>query len=244
MVLGKRLGSNTTTYAVCAEFPGCAAGAPIAQGATTKLGMNYSGTIKVESSAADYTAECLRIKEEGVDYVMLGLPSATGMRFISSCQTQDYEGRWGMTDGAIEPKAMIENDPDVTINLGLTAFPWFADEPPAEAYRTMMEEQGVPDSTWGDPHGTAAYAAAELLKKTLDTRASSLPEHLTREDVIEAYGTVENETLDGLLPQPITFHPNKPNALVNCYWLATFANGEFGGANLAKPVCDPPSLQG
>jgi branched-chain amino acid transport system substrate-binding protein len=244
MVMAKQLGSHVTSYVVCAEFAGCAAGAPLAQSATTKLGMSYGGTIKIASSGVDYTAQCVSIKDKKVDYVMLGVPSATAMRFIAACQAQGYHGDWGMTDGAIEPKAMTSNDPHVPVNLALSAFPWFSQTPAVTAYRDLMTRRHVSSSVWGDPHSTAAYAAAELLKKTLAEAAPTLPDHVTRRDVIAAYSGVQGETLDGLLPQPTSFAADKPEPLVACYWFATFANGEFAGSDLTHAVCDPPELRG
>ena len=243
MVMADQLGSGTVAYAVCAEFAGCAAGAPLAQAAATKLGLRYAGTLKVSSSAPDYTAECLSIKSKGVDYVMVGLPSATAMRFIRACETQGYDGKWGMTDGAIEPAAMSAADPGVPIHVALTGFPWFTDDAPVVAYRKTMQDEGVAEADWGDPHSTAAYAAMELLRTTLDS-AGALPGRPTRADVVRAYGAVKDETLGGLLAQPTTFTPDRPEQPVSCYWIGTFEHGRFGGAALAKPTCDPPSLGG
>ena len=242
MVMAQQLGARTVSYAVCAEFAGCAAGAPLAQTAAQKLGLRYAGTLKVSSSAPDYTAECLGIKSKGVDYVMVGLPSATAMRFIRACKTQGYAGQWGMTDGAIEPQAMSANDPGVTIHVGLTAFPWFTNDAPVVAYRRTMTAQGVQESSWGDPHGTAAYAAMELLRTTLDAARGTLPARPTRADVVNAYAAVRDETLGGLLAQPVTFTPNAPEKPVSCYWIGTFQGGRFGGATLGDPTCDPSSL--
>jgi len=105
----------------------------------------------------------------------------------------------------------------------------------------MMKDQQVPETSWGSPHGTAAYATMELFKKALTSRDAGLPDRPTRADVVRAYGTIREETLDGLLPQPITFKPDEPQDLVNCFWLATYDGGEFTGTELDKPVCDQPA---
>jgi branched-chain amino acid transport system substrate-binding protein len=242
MVRAKQLGSRTTSFAVCAEYPTCAAATPIAQHATQALGMAFGGTLKLSSSAPDFTAECLQIKKRGVDFVALGLPTATAMRIAADCKTQGYAGKWGIFDGTVWPKEMAAHDAGAPMTVELTSFPWFADDAPVAAYRKLMDEHGVPEVVWADPHSTAAYATMELLEKALDADAAALKGDPTPQGVIAAYGKVKQETLGGLLPQPITFTPNKPQPPVKCYWFADYADRKFSGAHLGAPVCDPPAL--
>jgi branched-chain amino acid transport system substrate-binding protein len=239
MVMAKNLGATKTVFPVCAENSSCAAAGPLAEKASTGLGMQYAGTLPLSVSAPDYTAECLKIKEKGVDYVMLGLTTSASLRLVADCKTQGYAGKWGLFDGSVWPKVMDANDPGVPIAIGLSAFPWFVDDAPVAAYRDLMKKAGVPASSWGSPHGTAAYVTMQLFKKALESSGSRLPASPTRADVVAAYGNVKGETLDGLLPQPITFTPGHAEPLVNCFWLATYEKGTFSGANLAKPICDP-----
>jgi branched-chain amino acid transport system substrate-binding protein len=242
MVLGKSLGAHRTALTICAEIAGCEAAAPVVENASKKEGMSYVGTYKISSAAPDYTAQCLQILKSKVDYVMLGAAQTTAaMRVAKDCHTQGYSGQWGLFGGVIYPKAMRDQDPGVKLGLVLNSFPWFADAAPVTKYRATMQQEGVPESVYGDLHSTAAYATMELFKKALDAD-STLPSKPTRADIVKAYGTVKNETLDGLLPQPVTFHPNKPNALVTCYWFGSYESGKFSDGNLAKPVCDPASL--
>jgi branched-chain amino acid transport system substrate-binding protein len=244
MVMAKEAGATKTAFAVCAENPGCSLAAPLAKKATQTLGMQYAGDLKVSASAPDYTAQCLQLKEDGVDYLGLGLDVQTAMRLAGACKTQQYGGQYGVWTGTVVPKLMVENDPGVPLSVGLTSFPWWVDDAPVAAYREMMEAQAVSEDVWADPHSTAAYATVELFRKTVEANRSRFRGTPTRKDVLEAYGTIKDETLDGLLAQPVTFTPGKPEPLNNCYWLARFENGEFSGADLGKPTCDPPSLQG
>lgn len=244
MVLGKHLGAQRTALTICGEAAECGAATPVVQQASEKLGMRFVGSYKVLSSAPSYTAECLQIVKAGIDYVMLGASTtAAAMRVAKDCTTQGYQGKWGLFGGVIYPKAMKESDPGVKLDLVLNAFPWFADAPPVEAYRRMMEDQGVDEAVWGDLHSTAAYATMQLFRKALEADPK-LPATPTRRDVVAAYGTVHDERLGGLLPQPITFHPGKPNALVTCYWYGTYDHGTFGDGHLDQPACDPPALKG
>ncbi|WP_171064030.1 ABC transporter substrate-binding protein [Actinomadura soli] len=244
MMLAKEIGSTKTVFPVCAENSSCAAAGPVAEKASKALGMGYVGTLPLSVSAPDYTAACLKIKERGVDYVMLGLTTTASMRLVANCRTQGYNGKWGLFDGSVWPKVMKANDPGVPIQIALSAFPWFVDDAPVTAYRQMMTNRHVTENAWGTPHGTSAYATMQLFKKALEAARPSLSAQVTRKGVATAYGTIQNETLDGLLPQPVTFRPGRPQQPVNCYWLATYEHGTFSGAELGKPVCDPPALTG
>lgn len=245
MVLGKHLGGTRTALTICAEVAPCEAAAPIVENASEKLGMEYVGTYKIASAEPSYTAQCLQMIEKGVNYAMLGAATTeAALRLAKDCATQGYKGKWGLYGGVIFPKVMRESDPGVPLNLVMNSFPWFAEAPPVQEYKEMMEAEGVSEEVWGDLHATAAYATLKLFGKTLDEAAGWLPAEPTRGDVIKAYGGVKNETLEGLLPEPITFHPNKPNAEVTCYWFGKYENGTFSEGNLEKPVCDPPVLAG
>jgi branched-chain amino acid transport system substrate-binding protein len=246
MMLGKTLGAHRTALTICAEIAGCKAAAPVVSNASEKLGMTYTGTYEIASSDPSYTAQCLQIINTHVDYVMLGAATATAaLRLAGDCKTQGYTGAWGLFGGVIVPAVMKEEDPGVKLSLALNSFPWFANAAPVAAYRSMMQQQGVAADSWGDPHGTAAYATLELFQKVITENLSRLPATPSRRDIIGAYGrSVKDETLGGLLPQQVTFTPDKPNALVTCYWFGTYDRGTFSDGDLSHPVCDPPSLAG
>ena len=60
--------------------------------------------------------------------------------------------------------------------------------------------------------------------------------------MIAAYDGIDGETLDGLLPQPMSFNANEPAPPVTCYWLAEYEDGEFTGSSLDNTTCDPVEL--
>jgi len=245
MTLGKSLGGTRTALTICAEIAGCEAAAPVVQRASETLGMSYQGTFKIASSSPSFTAQCLQLIDKKVDYVMLGAATTSAaLRLARDCKTQGYDGQWGLFGGVIFPRVMRREDPGMRLGLVLNSFPWFADDAPVARYRDTMEAQGVDEEVYGDLHSTAAYATMELFRKALDADASSLPAHPTRRDIVQAYGDVRGETLGGLLAQPVTFHPDRPNALVSCYWFGSYEHGTFSDGHLDQPQCDPASLRG
>jgi len=244
MTLGKDVGASKVAMTICAEVAPCEAAEPVVKSASANLGLEYTGTYKIAAASPNFTAQCLKINDSGVDYVMLGAATpVAALRLAGDCSKQNFDGQWGLFGGVIVPKVMRENDPGVKLALAVNSFPWFADGKPVADYRQMMKSQDVPEDSWGDPHGTAAYATMELFRKALDAAGDSLPPEPTRQDVIEAYGAnVRDETLDGLLAQPVTFVPGKPNKPVSCYWFGSYEGGTFSDAQLDEPQCDPASL--
>ena len=128
--------------------------------AAEALGLTFSGTLTVSAASPDFTAECLQLLDDGVDYVMLGLTaSLQNMRFVEACQTQGYTGQWRLFPGAlVEPDVMVEADPGVPINIAFSSFPWFVDDEPVARYRHVMEAHGVAEEHWAGPIGPSAWA--------------------------------------------------------------------------------------
>jgi branched-chain amino acid transport system substrate-binding protein len=242
MVLADSLGDERVGVGVCAEVATCEGIAATAQTAAEALGLSYAGTVRVAAAAPDFTAECLQLVNDNVDFLWVGHAAAVSLRFIESCATQGFTGHWVMAGGAVEPEVFLANDPSVKIDLVLFSFPWWVDDEPVAAYRELMEEQGVPETNWATQQSTAVYATMELFRTALDSNAATLPESPMAQDILDAYATLDGETLDGLLPQPISFTPGQPQAQVTCYWYAQFEDGEFTGADLSEPVCDPSEL--
>lgn len=235
-------GSSTLAFTVCDDVAACTAIDPLARESAEAQGLRYAGTIPVDKEAPDYVAECLNLIEEEVDFVLLGDTADANSRLVDSCATQGYTGEWGTFGAGVSPTILIEEDSGETIHLAINAFPWWVDAAPVAEYRQMMKEQGVPEYSdeggWGAPTATAAYATMELFRHALEANASSLPASPTARDVIEVYGTIADETLDGLLPQPVTFQADQPAPPITCWWVAAFDNGEFTGASFAEPACE------
>jgi branched-chain amino acid transport system substrate-binding protein len=236
--MAKADGATKPAVVVCSEIPNCAEVGQLTAVAAKSLGMQYGGTLTASSSASDYTAQCLKLISDHVDYVIPSLSSvAADMNLISSCQTQGYTGQWGLFDGSVQPSQIEAASPQVTINLGLTNPPWFAADAPIKQFQQVVGQEGVAEPDWAFPEATAAWTTMTLFKKVLDGNASSLSPTVTRAEIISAYGTVRNERLGGLLAQPLSFTADKPAAPVDCFWTAKYENGEFTGGALDKTAC-------
>jgi branched-chain amino acid transport system substrate-binding protein len=255
-------GITTAFPAVLFEIPIAAekaglkniAGVDLAETATSKLatqllqnvagvaGLNFVGAVTVSATQPDFTAECLRLVNERADFVSLHGPGAvTALRIVSECRTQGYSGYFGSSAGAVEP-AFYKKVGDAKLTGGLTSFPWFVNAAPVKHYRRVLKTNGVSNDKIGNPSSTAAWATMELFKKTLDTNAAQLDKTVTRRNVLDAYYTIKNETLGGLLPGPVTYTAGQPAPAPQCFWLYTYKGGKFAGN--FKPTCPGPEWDG
>lgn len=234
MQVAAGVGSDLTRAAVvaCAESPSCAAATPLFEAAAEAQGIEFGGGLGVNADAPNYTAECLQLIDDGVDYIQLSTTVPVAARVAEDCMTQGFEGRFGASAGTAAYDLYSQG---ISLTGGLNAFPWFVDDAPVQAFRDMMEAQGVDEESWTNASATAIYASLELFKQTMEANSASLSESPTREEVIAAYGTIADETLGGLLPQPLTFTADQPMTPINCFWLYTAENSEFSGS--FEPSC-------
>jgi branched-chain amino acid transport system substrate-binding protein len=239
VISAKAQGATTAGVAACAENPSCASAAPLFEAAAKKLSVQYAGIATIAADAPNYTAECLQFINKGTQFIQLSAAGATVLRLASDCRAQGYRNFFGASAGTVTSELYLGDD-KIKLAGGLNAFPWFVDSEPVAAFRKVMKEQGVDEKTYGAPTSTATWATMELFKKTLEANKSSLSQSPTRAEIIAAYGTITDETLGGLLPNPITFKANQPAKPVSCFWVYTYQDKQFSGD--FKPTCPGPEF--
>lgn len=239
VIAAQAVGATNAAVAACAEVAACASAAPVFDAATQALGLEYAGVVTIAFDAPDFTAECLQFLNDGVDFVQLSATASVVQRLAADCQTQGYDGWFGASAGTVNPN-LFAGDVEWKLTGGLNGFPWFVDAEPVQAFRDVMEAHGVDEAGYSMPTVTATYASLELFKKTLEANAATLGDNPDRAALIAAYGTVADETLDGLLPNPVTFTADQPGPPISCFWLYTYEDGEFSGD--FEPTCPGPEF--
>jgi branched-chain amino acid transport system substrate-binding protein len=229
----QRLGAKTLSVVACAEDPSCVAAIPVFEAAAKAAGTTYAGTVKIAASAPNYTAECLDLVRRKADFVQLSIGPSVGVRLVQDCQTQGYKGYFGSSAGGVT--AELYDTKGIHLAGALNAFPWWVDDTPVKQYRDAMAARGVDAKDWANPNATAMWATGKLFARALSTAAGQPGDQVTRQTVLAAYGKVSGETVDGLLPEPMTFTADKPGPPVNCFWLYQYKDGAFTGD--LKPTC-------
>jgi branched-chain amino acid transport system substrate-binding protein len=220
-VSAKEVGATKWGVVSCIEVASCAASEPLWAPSAAQVGLEFGGGIDASTTAPNYTAECLQLINEGVDYVQLSMAPAAGEKIAADCRRQGYDDWFGATAGSVV--ASNFTDPELRLAGALNGFPWFADAEPVQAFRGAMEAAGV--EQYQDPTSTATWAALELFRTAM-ADASDEP---TRDEVFQAYYGLQDEDLDGMLPSGVTYTEGQPSPAINCFWVYTLEGGEFSG---------------
>ncbi len=236
----KNAGTKNVAGVDSAEFASSKQATQLVQAVSGFAGLKFVGGVTVSSTQPDYTAECLQFVKNKADYVELAGPTGAEVRrLMSDCRTQGYSGYFGVSGQAITPD-LYNSIGDSKLAGALYTFPWYVDADPVKRYRDVLHANGVSTDHINSPSSTAAWATMELFKKALDGNASKMAATVTRKMVIDAYHTIKNETLDGLLPGPVTYPAGQPAPAPQCFWLFTFQGGSFSGS--FTPTCPGPNF--
>ena len=163
-VAAKEVGATKWAAIACTEVASCAAAEPLYAPSAAQVGLEVGGSIEASTSAPNYTAECLQLISEGVDFIQLNIAPAAGQKIVGDCQRQGYTGWFGASAGAVVGSTFA--DPALRLAGGLNGFPWFADAEPVQAFRDVMESAGVEE--YQDPtlHGDV-WAPLELFRTAM-----------------------------------------------------------------------------
>jgi branched-chain amino acid transport system substrate-binding protein len=232
LLVAKQFG-HAKKFAVlyCSEIAACGQVIPAMKGQAPKLALQFT-SLAVSSTATSYTAQCLQLQQQKVDYAQLDFNSAAAAKFIQDCQAQNYTPTWGSSGAAIGA--------DLLKVSGVTAFgPAYefasvSDAAPVATFRDAMGKYAK-DDNWQEGTASSTWDGLEVLHKALANVGASP----TRADVLAALYTIKGDDLDGLLANKLTFTKGKANSFGSqpCFFVIGIKDGKTVTPNGAKPVC-------
>lgn len=226
--LAHTTGVKKLGWAVCAEVANCQENSNNGAAYAEKLGVSPAGTQLVSATASDYTAQCLALIGKDADAVAMYAGYTTGVRFASDCLQQGFTGHFLVTNAAFDQAAFSKLS-GFKADGSTEGFPWWADDPAVAAYRDAMAKYS-PDGAWQAGNSTSIWSSFELLKKALE---DAKPTTINRASVMDAMYQVKNETLGGLLAQPVTYTKGQPSKQVTCSWFFSFESGDDNPKSIA-----------
>ena len=202
VLVAKQFGKATKfANLYCSEIAACAQADPPLKAAATKAGIGYT-SLAVSSTATSYTAECLKLQQEKVDYAQLNFTTAAAAKFVQDCQSQNYNPTWGTSAQAVG-KDLI-SIPNFTAYGPAYAFPSVADSPVVATYVKAMTSYAKGDN-WRE--GTASFTWTGL--EALRTALAGAGTTVTSADITSGLNAFKAETLGGLAANPLTFTAGK-----------------------------------
>jgi branched-chain amino acid transport system substrate-binding protein len=217
----KAAGATKFGWAACAEVAVCQENGDKAMDYAETQGMDAEGVQLASASDSSYTAQCLAFIQKGTDSIAFNIGYSVGVRFAADCLQQGYTGTFSVINSGFDQKAFSEV-PGFKSSGGTQGFPWWSDDPAVKTYRDAMTKYS-PDGTFSSGNSTSIWSSFELFKKALET---AKPSDITRATVMDAMYTVKDETLGGLLPEPITFTKGQPSTAVGCSWFFNYNSDE------------------
>jgi len=217
--------------------PQAAAAAPLMKGAATKYGLAFSDGLGVSNTQPDYTATCVTFKQSGTtDVGIEGAPQLPNL--ARDCARQGYSPKWTSGDGQISLNSWLK-DPNIKQAIAaIYSFPYVDNSTPAtKRFNSVMKKYApsVLKSDYKQP-ATTTWTAAIAFEKALEKVTSDNP---TKDDITNALNTFNNETLDGLAPNPITFTAGQPHAHNSCWFTMVLKNHKLSSPDGMKTTCTP-----
>jgi branched-chain amino acid transport system substrate-binding protein len=236
--LGKVAGGTVIGTSYCVEVAICKEGIPIEIAGAKAAGIPWGGAVAVSSTAPNYAAQCLALKDDHINVVISALVAP--VRFFGQCATQGYTPQVLVSGAVVEDPGFFTSD---AVNNHFWVSIWeFPPEvnasqaPPAfKTYKDAMAEYAP--STKPDFNSTAEWTSGLLFQAA----AEAVHGAITSASLIASLRSMTDQTLGGLAPGPLnfsnpTFHP------VNCSFVGRVLNHQIVATQGLKPLCIDPSL--
>jgi branched-chain amino acid transport system substrate-binding protein len=217
--------------------PQAAAAAPLMKGAATKYGLQFTDGLGVSNTQPDYTATCVTFKQSGTtDVGIEGAPQLPNL--ARDCARQGYSPKWTSGDGQISLNSWLK-DPNIKEAIAaIYSFPYLDTSIPAtKRFNSVMKKYApsVLKSDYKQP-ATTTWTAAIAFEKAAEKLTAANP---TGADVAAALNTFNNETLDGLAPNPLTFVAGQQHPHNSCWFTMILKNHKLTEPNGMKTTCTP-----
>ena len=219
----------------CAEIAACQMADPFLKKGTDKAGIGFT-SLAISATASSYTAECLKLQQQNVDYAQLNFSADAAVKFVQDCQTQGYNPTWGSSEQAISTAFLkLKN---LKLFGPAYAFPSTAKSPQVKQFRDAMSKYAK-GKDWREGSGSFAWGGLELLRKAM----ANLGDNPTREDVLAAIYALKDEDLGGLLPNKLTFTQGAATGFgkAPCYFVVGVKNGKVIAPTNLDPQCPAAS---
>jgi branched-chain amino acid transport system substrate-binding protein len=195
------------------------------------MGLAFT-SLSVSATASSYTAQCLQLQQQKVDYAQLNFSSAAAAKLVSDCQAQGYNPTWGTSEQVVGKNLLAISN--ATFYGPASAFPSVLDIPAVKTFRDAMK-QYAKDNNWAEGTGSYAWSGLEMLHKAI----SGITGQVTAASITAALNTIKDENLDGLLANKVTFTAGQPTQLQShpCMFVVGIKNGKTVAPNGATPLC-------
>lgn len=237
-LLAHQQGLHKSVAVVCAETPSCKGLQALISPYASQLGVTLLPIVTAGATQPSYAAQCLQLKSEGAQAVTLGLASSVMLRVIQNCSQQGYTPSFYSEDGV----SLTDSFKSLGAHIygWVETLPWFYQGSARNDMTAALDQYGggASSSQYANDDAGMTWASLEMFKEAL----RDAPATVTSKTVLDGLYTIKNETLGGLLPQPVTFSQATqaaPRTDPACIFLIEAKNGSWDMPDGTKPVCRP-----
>ena len=204
----------------CVEAQICEDGDRIWNDEAPALGFRPVYRARASLAQPDFTAECLRARQAGVQTWIINLDATSLSRLAAACTRQGFRPTFGMGSSNAAPH--LAKDPNIgELIVGLPYFPWFLrDTPGRQQFHDAMARY-APSLTPSAGHANG-WSAAKLMERALRTVSGPV----TSEAILAALWSLRGDDLDGVTA-PLTYAPNQNAVRAICWANVTVRDGNW-----------------
>jgi branched-chain amino acid transport system substrate-binding protein len=227
----------------CAEAPQCAQVVPAVQAAAKAQNVTVSFTSKISSSAPNYTAPCLALKNAGVQSVYIASSGSVPLSVAASCHQQGYDPHYiGLDAGfsnAFAKAPGMQNMIGIVSNL-----PWTVTSTPgAKAMHDAVDKYAP--GLFDDPNFTeqavVMWSLGQLINEAATAGGVGKANPLTPQALLAGVYTLHQTDIQGLTP-PLTFTEGQTQVVQQtCFFFMTPNNGGWDTPYGLSPTCQTAS---
>jgi branched-chain amino acid transport system substrate-binding protein len=219
----------------CAEVAACAQANPILAAAAKAAHIGFT-ELAISSTAPSYTAQCLQLQQEKVDYAQLNFTTAAAVRFIQSCQAQNYNPTWGSSEQSVG--AAYASIPNLTVYGPAYSFPSVADAPPVTTFRAAMQKYAA-NSNWREGTASFTWDGLQVFAQAVKDAHVAASAPVTTADVMTGLYSFKDENLGGELANGLTYTKGKAVGFTfnPCYFVVGMKGGQTTAPAGLTPQC-------
>lgn len=224
----------------CSEFEVCANADKLGKAVAPMLKVGYVSAA-ISASAPNYTAQCLKFKEDGVDALFVAHTAAVLPRVAADCAAANYHPTYVGSATTFGPALLTDKNFQGSIWNGTNANYLDTSVPAVKRLHDALEKYS-PKTLKSDEFTPVAANAfwSGLLFEAASKAAGGFTPQSTSADIIAAMYKLHDVTLDGAAP-PLTFVEGKPG-FPTCFFEMDLKDEKLVSKNDNKPTCLPDAM--
>jgi branched-chain amino acid transport system substrate-binding protein len=235
MQLAKKYGTNLAILP-CTESAVCSQSVPLYKALAATVGVKVGFTQTIAASTPDFTAVCQALKSSGAQSYVVVDATPIIARVANTCQQQGVTAKLIESSGADGPTLLSAPGADGLLAAEVD-FPFVANSTPAQQQFHTVLQKYAPSNLAGQPGTSVPWVAMQLFGDVVKAVGSG---PVTSQSLIQALGTIKNDTLGGLAP-PLSFTVGQVN-LSDCYFVLGISGGKYVAPEGNGPICAPTAL--